>query len=109
MTKYIDFDRYLAEKNNEEVIIKAFGRELKLPSEPRASVVVTLKSMRDKEGDDADIPAGQVLEICEATIGKEEMNSLLEEGISIVDLEWLMAKIWEVYTPQKGDGEAKND
>ncbi|MGM0437493.1 MAG: hypothetical protein ACQEQD_04405 [Bacillota bacterium] len=108
--KYIDFDAYREEKENDKLIIKAFDEELELPPSPRLSIMEKLLELRNKKGDEADIPEQEIFVMLENLLGKEQLRKLIDNGVTTEEAEWLLMQIWQQYnsTDDEEDG-SKNE
>jgi len=105
---YIDFDKYLEEKEDKPLIIKAFGKEYKLPSSPKLSIMEKLIELRNQKGKKSNIPEEEIIAMIDALMGKEARKELSKEGIEIDGLEWLLLQIWEKYNSGKKESGKKN-
>ena len=106
--KYIDFDAYRKEKEDDKIIIKAFKKELKLPPSPKLSVIEKVLEMRNKKGDEHALNETEVFGVLENLLGKKQFRELVDKGITSDEAEWLMGKLWNVYNPSRKEDDTKN-
>ena len=100
MSKYVDFDKFLAENKQESIIIKFHGKELFIPSSiPAKTVLILLNQDEDK-----DISRKDVLEILTSIFSKEQFEFIVNSGISIVEMEQLIRMTISQYNaPVEGE------
>jgi len=104
-----DFDEFWAEKEEQDKKIKVFGKVYSLPPSPRAGVILRLMKMRKAKGDKGKIPEEELIEMAEGLIGPKEMRQMFNDGLTISQLEDVMKKIWELYSPtQNGEADSGN-
>ncbi len=101
--KYIDFDKYRKEKEDDKIIIKAFGEELELPPSPKLETMEKIIEMMNIEGADSEMPEQEVLNMLESLLGKEQLQTLKEKGITISEAEWLLTQLWQQYNQEEDD------
>ena len=106
--KYIDFDEYRKEKENEPLIIKAYGKEYELPPSPRLSIMEKLIELKNKEGKNATVPEEEMIAMIDALMGADARKELSEKGVEIDGLEWLLKNIWKKYNAGKKESGTKN-
>ena len=103
--KYIDFDEYLNEKEDNPITLKMFGDEYKLPASPPVSTMTKLFSMHRKDT----LKDEQVLNMLESLLGKEQFKVLVKNDVEIADAEWLVKKLVSMYNPAPEDADTKNE
>lgn len=108
--KYIDFDKYRQEKEEEALVIKAFDKELELPSSPRLSIMEKLIQLKNNQGRDAEVPENEIFVMLKNLLGEEELRELIDNGITTDEAEWLLLRIWEQYNaePEADSSDTKN-
>ena len=95
--KFRDFDAFWSEKEDEPIRFRALGREYELPPSPRASLILELKGLRESKGMDAEVPEEQVVTLLEHLLGEEDVQELIDSGLTIQQLEDLLQWIGQQY------------
>ncbi|MFP4647288.1 MAG: hypothetical protein ACLFN4_06680 [Candidatus Acetothermia bacterium] len=111
MAKTIDFDAYRQEKNEEPLIIIAFGNEYELPPSPKMSVMESIIGMKNEKGTGGTIPEEEMIWILDKLLGEDERKELFDQGMTVEELEWLILQMWEQYMGQdddEGEDDQKN-
>ena len=95
--KFRDFDAFWGEQKKEPIRFRAFGREYELPPSPKASLILSMQRLRKEKGDDATIGEDQLVVLLEHLIGKEEVDTLADEGLTLEQLEDLILWVGAQY------------
>lgn len=100
-----DFDAAWAEQASDAPRIKAFGREFTLPKSPPVKLLLIIMRARDG-GDDATFSDRQVADMFGLLLGRETANALIDEGVSIEQMEQIITWAQQLYEQQSGgDGD----
>lgn len=109
MSRYKDFDSFIAEQTGEPVRFKYKGVEFSLPSELPAIVPLTAARLqRDKTIVAQEKLAETTLTLAEGVFGSQ-LDSLLATGISINDLGNVINWVIEAYTNPNASTEIDED
>ena len=89
--KFKDFDKFFKEKQetkgaNERPSFKMYGKVFSISSSFKAKTVVELLRMQATK----DVEPSLVLDMLEGLLGKEQLNELLDNGITMEQLEDIM-------------------
>lgn len=102
MSRYADFDAYWSEAEEEPFVIKAFGREYVLPSDLPASVALRILRLQRRYFDCA-IPSDELMDLGLLLIGKEQIERLCADGMTVGQLGELLQWILSSYAGNAGD------
>lgn len=98
MSKYFDFDQFMAEKEEKPVIIKIFGEEEELPASLPADIVLKVIAMQ--KNPEAVISESQLFEMATKIFG-DKLQKWCDKGLTVDGLEALVTNTFALYTNQK--------
>jgi hypothetical protein len=104
--RFIDYDAARAEREREPLILKAFGRSFKLPSQMPASLFLDLVRMEEERGSAEELTIRDAFRLMSHVLPKPVLDELMEhKELSVDDFGELVGMIVQAY---KGDdlGEA---
>jgi predicted alpha-1,6-mannanase (GH76 family) len=81
-----DFDAAWKEKDDEGYKFKVKGREYELPPSVPAGVMLDSVRLHKEYDDEDEIPTEDLIEIATKMIGEDEVDQMVEDGISTDEL-----------------------
>lgn len=96
MSRFKDFDTAMAEAAGEPLVFVVGGEKFTLPPELPAVVPLSVMALRTELGDDAELPAENVLKLIRGVLGTET-DRLLATGVSMAKLEEILTWVMNEY------------
>jgi len=103
MSDVKDFDAAWKEKDDEGYPFKVKGEKYELPSSPPAGIVLEALRLGEEFDEDDAVPNDRVFNMAQELIGKENLQQMLDDGISIDELRDIVEWANEVYAPSEAD------
>lgn len=100
MGKVIDFDRFIQEKNEDTVTVKALGEEIVVKASIPAIVPVMMA--RAENADDPAMQTRMLMKAADSMLGPENVDKLCNKGLGGKELALLMEQL---FTAINGDDE----
>ena len=101
--RFIDFDAARAEREEEPLRLRAFGKDFELPGSMSADLFVHLIRMVEGQGAEAEVPASDVVAILERVLPSAVLDELLAEPeFSQDDFVQLFRLVMEEYGMRAG-------
>lgn len=97
--KYFDFDQWRKERDNQPIVIKAFGKEYEIPSDVPFDLVLKLAHQM-KEGVEELDQLEHVEEMATSVFGRDTLNEWREQGIGMMEMEFLIEQVMGMYRGQ---------
>jgi len=99
MTRTVDFDSFRAEQHDEPVVFMIGGETYFLPSSLPAAIAVDVIALREKTGENGEVPLETLNIFGEATFGKGLWRVVLDKHrVTIAEIPSLLEKVLEVYS-----------
>lgn len=92
--RVLDFDNFMAEKNEQPIVVKVYGKEYKVKPEIPA-IVPVMMARSNEEMSEADA-SRMVLRAGDILFGKEAINEFCEKGMSIENLGNLIRRVFDM-------------
>ena len=109
--RLIDFDAARAERENEPLILRAYGQDFELPGSMSAAFLLDVLALQDEKGADAEVSVTDATRILRRVLPQEVLDELLEnEDFSAEDFTELSGMVMRAYTgaPEPGEAPAPN-
>lgn len=92
MSKMLDFDRFLQEKNKERLSIKVYGKEYTFPPAMPAMVPVMLGRAADEK--DSTLETKITIQALDLLLGKDNVDELCQKGMTVPEFRLLAKKVF---------------
>jgi len=99
MNELKDFDEAWSEKNEEGYPFKVKGKEYELPASPPAGLVIEAMRLEEEFDDDEAVPNDKVFDMAKQIVGEDILDQMLEDNISIDELENIIEWANRIYAP----------
>jgi len=105
-----DFDKAWKEKDRKGYKFKVRGKSYELPHSAPASIMLELVRLAKSLGEDADIPAHEATNLAVMMVGKDQVDQMLEDGLTVEELNEILEWANGIYMPEpSGDGSGKEE
>lgn len=94
MSKVLNFDKFMSEKNRETINVTVHGKEYIVPYEVPAIVPVMMA--RAETSKDPQLATKMVMRAADAMFGPEAVNEMCSNGLSANDLAELVQKLFQL-------------
>ncbi|MBR3795961.1 MAG: hypothetical protein IKK34_08035 [Clostridia bacterium] len=109
MSKMLDFDLFMSEKEKETITVKVYGKEYEVPAKMPA-VVPLMMARAERLADQSSRNAAFVKMIftaADALFGTKQMDDICARGMDVEQLSMLIQKVFNVINgSEEDDGEA---
>ena len=92
MSKMLDFDRFLQEKNKERLSIKVYGKEYTFP--PAMPAMVPLRLGRAADEMDSILETKITIQALDSLLGKDNVDELCQKGMTVPEFRLLAKKVF---------------
>jgi len=99
-----DFDKAWKEQNKEGYPFKVKGEEYELPPSVPAKAMLEALDMQEKYDADEDVPEKEAIDLAINLIGEEDVNQMLDDGITTDELTDIIEWSNEIYSIETEDG-----
>jgi hypothetical protein len=103
-----DFDQSWAERKTVSPKIRAFGKVYELPPNIPAKLILILTRLQKTNNPNDEVPIKDLMEMLNLTIGKNNVEELMNSGLDMEQLEQLMEKVNDIYAKRVSGGNSKN-
>lgn len=96
--RVLDFDNFMAEKKQEPIIVRVFGKEYKV--KPEIPAIVPVMMARANEEMNENDASRMVLRAGDIMFGKGAIEELCDKGISVGNLGALIKQVFDMINGQ---------
>ena len=105
MGKYLDFDAFLLENEQEPILVKIYGTTY--PVRPEIPAIVPILMARAEDEEDESAGTRLVLRAADALLGRQAMDEIAGRGMSVEELAELIRRLFALI--QGEDAEAAEE
>lgn len=110
MSELKDFDQAWSEKEDEGYSFKVKGTEYELPPSVPAQAMLDALRIGKEYDEDMDVPPSEAIKLARKIIGKEQVQAMLDDGVTVDELTDVIEWANSVYSPEaEEDGSGKVD
>ncbi len=107
--RFIDFDAARAEREQEPLVLKAYGREFALPPAMPAALFLGIVRLEEERGSAARVSGAEAMRLMQRVLPRAVLDDLLQEDdFSTDDLVDLCALVMATYKQLRGGAPAPN-
>ena len=103
MNKTLNFDRFLAEKNNETIEVTIYGSTYKVPA--RIPAIVPVMMARSEDTPDAAVSMKLIFKAADALLGADVVTEICSKGLAVDDLAQLVKNLFDLINGAADDTE----
>ena len=108
-SRFVDFDAARAERENEPLLLRAYGETIELPGSLPASLFLDVVRMEADSGGDQELTASESLTLLRRVLPVQVLAKLLaRDDFSTDDFEDLVRLVMEAYAGTSGEAPAPN-
>ena len=108
-SRFVDFDAARAERENEPLLLRAYGETIELPGSLPASLFLDVLRMEEDSDGDREFTSGESLALLRRILPGGVLDGLLaREDFSTDDFEDLIRLVMDAYTGAPGETPAPN-
>lgn len=105
---YKNFDDSWTKKSKKPIELQAYGEKFKLPAELPAKFAIKINRLMLEDRKDEELKNQEMLDLVTTLFAKDDLERLLESGISINELGEIVQWACDQYGLQETEGEGKN-
>lgn len=107
MSKVLNFDKFIQEKNRETIDVTVLGKTYKVAAEIPAIVPVMMA--RSEATDDKQLATRMVMRAADAMFGKDAVNEMCDNGLSAANLADLVQRLFEQINTANTDDDDESE
>lgn len=107
MSKLLDFDQFMAERNKETIDVKVYGKTYKIAKEIPALVPIMMA--RSEEDENSTLSGQMILRAADGWFGKKTVDEFCRKGMTTNELSNLVTQLFRAINGADDEDEASEE